>query len=529
MVEPNIMYQRILWNIFAPLRVVIRMGRRSINNPGRVFFGLLGLYFAIAFSVYLVIRIKFPFWSRQPVFHAGLFMLKPWQFWYPVGIIRNLSRAELCTETSKKPFFQWYIRDIIRYQWKHPSRYSKTELKECLDFLTENFYSQKKNGVKYCPSDNDWLNPFETPEGRLSVYRGEKLINTNMRPIHGIMGSFPLRIRLFDKKWRDIKMNYVDYLCIARGQRRRGLAEKIIYSHCSRLSFDSLQNKSNTLNNCILFKREDGSSGDWWQMGIVPLWRYNAVGVYLSDENSNSENTSEYSYLSLEKAWTTWNIDKLPTSFRLSNVESIQNVQEVMLMLQTERSRDDEGETYQHLDRKRNQKTLLVTPEWTGLAKMIERKHLIIHLLRDDVTFEILGIYFWKKNDTFYFHEDDNTPSSSRSPSPSIEFQCAVWFGKDRHHPLFFSGFRASIEQVFQEMCGDKNNKSEENKTSDKQKNVPKSRSLMVWFEPIGDAEVIVERIREKSNYFMTTPMAYFTYNFSIPSIDANKIVAIGL
>jgi hypothetical protein len=184
-----------------------------------------------------------------------------------------------------------------------------------------------------------------------------------------------------------------------------------------------------------------------------------------------------------------------------------------MLRLQTERIR----ETRENGDKRdtANHKTLLITPEWSGLAKMIERKQLIIHVLRDEMTFEILGCYFWKKNDTFYFEE------SERDRIPSIELQCAVWFGKDRHHPLFFSGFRASTERVFREMCGDVANKSE-GKASP-------SRSLIVWLEPIGDAGVIVERIREKSGEVMTTPMAYFTHNFCIPSVNAGEVVAIGV
>jgi hypothetical protein len=73
----------------------------------------------------------------------------------------------------------------------------------------------------------------------------------------------------------------------------------------------------------------------------------------------------------------------------------------------------------------------------------------------------------------------------------------------------------------FREMCGDVANKSE-GKASP-------SRSLIVWLEPIGDAGVIVERIREKSGEVMTTPMAYFTHNFCIPSVNAGEVVAIGV
>lgn len=525
MVEPNTMYERILWYIFAPLRAIIRFMRWSIHNPSRLFVRFVAVYLVVALSVFLVVRTKFPFWSRQPVFHAGLFMLKPWQFMYPVGVIRDPSCRELTAEISREPFSRWYIRDIVRYQWKHPSRYSKTELGECRDFLAENFYSRRRNGVKYCPLNDNWLNPFDDPGSRLSVFRGEKLLNTRMRPIRGIMGSFPLRMRLFDKKWRDIKMNYVDYLCIARGQRRQGLAEKLIYSHCSRLSFDNLRNKHRTVNSSVLFKREDGSSGNWWQMGIVPLWRYTAVGLCLGDDSVRVNATSNYPYLSLENAWSTWDIEALPPSFRLSNAESVQTVREVMLRLQTERIRGGEENVGEDIA---NHKTLLITPEWSGIAKMIERKQLIIHVLRDEMTFEILGCYFWKKNETFYFEENK---VNDRNRIPSIELQCAVWFGKDRQHPLFFSGFHASTERVFREMCGGVANKSKEssNTTDIEKGKASHSRSLIVWLEPIGDAGVIVERIREKSGDVMTTPMAYFTHNFSIPSIDAGEVVAIGV
>lgn len=516
-------YERFVWYSFAPIRGVIRVLRWYCRNPSRVFIHLTAVYLVAAVSVFLVVRAKFPFWSRQPVFHAGLFMLRFWWFLYPIGVVQNSSHRELIAEISREPFSRWYIRDIVRYQWKHPSRYSRSELAECRDFLADHFYSRRRNGVLYRPTEN-WLNPFEDAKSRLSVFRGETLPNTRLRPICGIMGSYPLRMRLFNEKWREIKMNYVDYLCVARGQRRQGLAEKLIYTHYCWSMFEQLRRGSGGCSQ--LFKREDGSSGNWWQMGIMPIWRYTAVGVCLGNDANASAN---YPYLSLENAWLKWEIEALPRSFRLSDADSVQVIQEVMQRIQTERIREtrengDKGHTAK-------QKTMLITPEWSGLAKMIQRKQLIIHVLRDELTFEILGCYCWKKNDTFYCDGEpcSMTSTTVKSSIPSIELQCAVWFGKDRQHSLFFSGFRESTERIFREMyIHDTENTSDDN-SKDKPHSNTVLNSLVVWFESTADAMRLVERIREKSDEVMTTPMAYFSHNFCIPSVNASEVVAIGV
>jgi len=141
-----------LWKILFYLLAPIRM---LIHRPITFIYYILSLYIAVAVIVYFIIRVKYPFWSKQPVFHAGIWMLYPWRFWRPSGILiqpNELIKFYKSSAVRKKPYSDWIIRDIVRYKNASLDKYRENELNECNEFLKKNFYHRTMNGdVEYRP------------------------------------------------------------------------------------------------------------------------------------------------------------------------------------------------------------------------------------------------------------------------------------------------------------------------------------------------------------------------------------------
>ena len=81
----------------------------------------------------------------------------------------------------------------------------------------------------------------------------------NLKKIIGTMSTRPLDCYIGNKK---LQLQYVDFLCVHKKYRKKGLAPKIIYSHY----VNSRYNESEYV---YLFKREGDTTS------IVPLTIYN--------------------------------------------------------------------------------------------------------------------------------------------------------------------------------------------------------------------------------------------------------------
>jgi len=181
-----------------------------------------------------VYKVKYPFWSRQPVFH--LHNLKYWIL--PPGIIQR--------DKPKKD--KYYDNDIF-----FDSYFSTPTKKKALfvSFIQDNFLPHKNE--KYNPPKNAVLNYFKAHKSYLSM-----IYDKNVRKLIGTMSTRPLNCYLENKK---LPLYYVDFLCVHQNYRKRGIAPKLIYSH-----YVNSRNKNK--NAVFLFKREGAVTL------IVPLTAY---------------------------------------------------------------------------------------------------------------------------------------------------------------------------------------------------------------------------------------------------------------
>jgi hypothetical protein len=210
------------------------------------------IYFIIILfiSLYLFIRFKFRFWFKQPVFH--IYNLRYWIF--PIGQIKN----------------KLDDKDSIDYDnLVHTEKIStiSTEKKELFTSLIKFHYLDNKKEYYNPPKHAilDYLN-YHNNSTFISLYYkydtikriNEKDIKTS-KIIAG-MSSRPLTCKI---KNNSIVVGYVDFLCVHKNHRKKGLAQKIIYTH----AVDASKDMKNPI---FLFKREGELNF------IVPLIAYNS-------------------------------------------------------------------------------------------------------------------------------------------------------------------------------------------------------------------------------------------------------------
>lgn len=187
-------------------------------------------------------KIKYPFWSKQPVFHYH----NLWYWLFPPGII-----------THTIPPKNKYYDSSIQFTSIH-----KANTVSIQDFITliQNHYLRTKK-YNYVPNKESILANFKGIEKQsiLGIYYQPKYIQNivHNKPVSVLTGR-PLRCYLHGNMFT---LHYVDFLCIHKKHRKQRLAPKIIYSY-----YVTQRNRSN--NPVFLFKRESSTTS------IVPLTTY---------------------------------------------------------------------------------------------------------------------------------------------------------------------------------------------------------------------------------------------------------------
>lgn len=214
-------------------------------------------YIALSIIVLLIIfnlflRIRFPFWSTQPVFH--IYDLHHWIF------TKKIINPEL-------PSANKYVKllDIETFPFKKAT--NDITVKSSA-FIKEHFLRNKY--AQYNPSYDDIFNYLDTSTPSfISVYSKPKIVYDDDdgildRDILGVITSRPLFITF--KKTKDIlNVNYVDNLCVHKANRKQGIAPQLIQTHHYHIRHLNKNTK------VCLFKREGEMTA------IVPLTTYDTI------------------------------------------------------------------------------------------------------------------------------------------------------------------------------------------------------------------------------------------------------------
>ncbi len=223
-----------------------------------MFYYIILIIILIILFIIGYIRIKFRFWSQQPVFHIYDF---GYYFYYP-GIINH-------DLPEKNKYTNFKNIETIEYQ-----KVSKNKINKMITFIKIHYLQNKDNF--FSPTSKNILPYFEANNQKsyISFYNEDYLLIDNKKNITidekqivGIITSRPINIQINKSGSKNnFIAYYVDYLCVDKLYRKKGIAQQLIQTHHYNQSYS---NK----NICIsLFKREEELTG------IVPLCVYNTYG-----------------------------------------------------------------------------------------------------------------------------------------------------------------------------------------------------------------------------------------------------------
>ena len=199
----------------------------------------------------LILKIKFPFWSIQPVFH--IYDLKHWIF--PNKIINS---------SIPEPNKYLKLLDVESHSVKNISNELKVKTSS---FIQEHFLRNKF--VEYNPSKEDIFNYLQTQlePSYVSLYLKPKILNNGDTTIvdRDILGFITARPMYITMNNNTMPIYYIDNLCVHKDNRSKGIAPNLIQTH-----YYHLRNLNKNISVC-LFKREGNMTA------IVPLTIYETV------------------------------------------------------------------------------------------------------------------------------------------------------------------------------------------------------------------------------------------------------------
>jgi len=221
------------------------------------------------------IKVKYGFWVSQPVFHV-------YDFFYmirPPGIINHhLPDKNKYTNFNN---IQTFTYDEL----------SKLKQDKFINFVRRNYLRNKDN--IYAPSLEN-VAPYFTglhDKSFVSFYTDNTLLIDSKKgttidetEIIGLMTSRPLHVTINNKNF---DAYYVDYLCVDKMHRKKGIAPQIIQTHHYNQSY------ANKAISVSLFKREDELTG------IVPLCAYPTYGFPVTNWRQPSELPATYKYIQI--------------------------------------------------------------------------------------------------------------------------------------------------------------------------------------------------------------------------------------
>ena len=305
-----------------------------------LFFTTLTIFF-----IYIYIRLKYGFWVVQPVFHV-------YDFFYmfkPPGIICNL-----LPEKNKYTNFKNVDTTVF-------SELSQLKQIRLVNFIRSN-YLQNKDNV-FSPRSENIIPYFvgHNTKSFISFYNEDNLLMDvkknaliSDKKVIGIMTTRPIHIVINNDQnsnSKDAKFYayYVDYLCVDKMYRKKGIAPQIIQTH----EYNQRHLNKNIV--VSLFKREDELTG------IVPMCVYSTYGF------------------SVDK-WT--KPTDLHPSYKLLEV----NPQNFHFL-------------FDFIKKNNTQFDIVINTEVTNIIELIKTKNIFIYtILLDD---EIICAYFFRKTCTF--------------------------------------------------------------------------------------------------------------------------------
>jgi len=292
----------------------------------------------IAFLIYIYIRVKYGFWAIQPVFHVydlGYMLKAPGIINHqlpPKNKYTNFKNIETLLYSEAPSFKTNRFLTLIRehYLQNRDNIFSPT-----LENITPYFQGH---------NDKSFISFYNEDNVLMSLKKGTTVTDSK---IVGAMTSRPLHVMINNgDKEATFDAYYVDYLCVDKMYRKKGIAPQMIQTH---------QYNQSHINKKIvvsLFKREDELTG------IVPLCVYTTYGFPV----------------------TTWTKPiELDANYKLLEINA-QNFHFFYDFIQL---------NYKNFD-------IVIYPEVTNIMQLIKSKNIFVYVVIVDD--EIICAYFFRKS-----------------------------------------------------------------------------------------------------------------------------------
>lgn len=239
-------------------------------------FGIL-----IIFLIYIYIRIKYGFWVIQPVFHV----YDVNYMFNPPGIIQH-SLPDKNKYTNFKDIDTIVFSELTSIQ---KTRFANLIRENYLQNKDNIFSPQLENIVPYFIGYNDksFISFYYKDENMIDLKKGNMITD---RKIISAITSRPLNVLINNDKNNkntNFRVYYVDYLCVDKLYRKKGIAPQIIQTH----NYNQRYLNKNIV--VSLFKREDELTG------IVPLCVYSTYGFQVDKWTKPAELSGEYKLLEI--------------------------------------------------------------------------------------------------------------------------------------------------------------------------------------------------------------------------------------
>jgi len=310
---------------------------KFVNNMLDYISYILFFSVLIIVVIFIYIRLKFRFWAIQPVFHVYdiSYMIKP------PGIINDYL-PEINKYTNFKNIETILYAELTQIQKQRLTTLIKGNyLKRGENTFTPAITNIEPYFIGH--NNKSFVSFYNEPDLIVDLKKGTTINDSKMV---GIMTSRPLSVSINNG---DNKANfaayYVDYLCVDKMYRKKGIAPQLIQTHHYN------QRHINKKIVVSLFKREDELTG------IVPMCVYSTYGFHVTNWVKPSELSAEYKLIEVN-----------PQNFH----------------------------TLHDFIKERSSKfDLFINTELTNIVELIKTKNMFVYMILSDNM--IMAAYFYRK------------------------------------------------------------------------------------------------------------------------------------
>jgi hypothetical protein len=390
-----------------------------------LFFGIF-----ILFIIFIYIRLKFGFWALQPVYHIYdiSYMFKP-----PRIIDNSLPQKNKYTnfrDIETITYLQLTSIQIQRFTNLIKAHYLQNR---------DNIFSPHSNNITpyfFGLNDKAFVSFYNEDNHMVDFKKGTTI--TDKKAV-GVMTSRPVYVAI-NNSHTETKFlaYYVDYLCVDKLNRKKGIAQQLIQTHH--------YNQRHINKNIVVsvFKREDELTG------IVPLCVYLTYGFPVKTWTKPNDLSGEYSLIEVNP----------------------QNFHYLFTFIKKYGKKFD----------------IVINTEVTNIIELIKTKNIFVYTIIFDN--EIVSAYFFRK--------------SCIQIEKGMEVLSCFASISNTNDNIFIQGFKISFWKIAAEnyfgFCA---------------------------IEDISDNNIIIGNIKSKTTSLITSPTAYFFYNFGYPTFNSNKVLII--